>query len=74
MIEAELNKLTKREKEVIKMRYGLIDGTCKTLEEVGKYFEVTRERIRQIESKALKKLRNPLRTATLRKFLEEKNN
>ena len=39
------------------MRYGLIDGTCKTLEEVGKYFEVTRERIRQIESKALKKLR-----------------
>ena len=74
MIEAELNKLTKREKEVIKMRYGLIDGTCKTLEEVGKYFEVTRERIRQIESKALKKLRNPLRTASLRKFLEEKNN
>lgn len=70
-IDAELDKLTTREKEVIIMRYGLIDGTCKTLEEVGNHFGVTRERIRQIEGKALKKLRNPLRTKELRTYIEE---
>ncbi|MBQ0106077.1 MAG: RNA polymerase sigma factor RpoD, partial [Armatimonadetes bacterium] len=70
-IDAELDKLTKREKEVIYMRYGLLDGSSKTLEEVGRYFNVTRERIRQIEAKALKKLRNPIRTQDLRKYLEE---
>lgn len=70
-IDAELDKLTTREKEVIYMRYGLLDGTSKTLEEVGKHFNVTRERIRQIEAKALKKLRNPLRTEELRKYIEE---
>ena len=70
---AELDKLPTREKEVIYMRYGLPDGVCKSLEEVGKYFNVTRERIRQIEAKVLKKLRNPLRTEELRKYIEENN-
>ena len=58
-IEDVLNHLTLREKEVLMMRFGLEDGCQKTLEEVGKYFRVTRERIRQIEAKALNKLRNP---------------
>ncbi len=58
-IEDILNHLTLREREVLMMRFGLEDGCQKTLEEVGKYFRVTRERIRQIEAKALKKLRNP---------------
>ena len=52
-----LNELTEREKGVLALRFGMDDGTPRTLEEVGKYFGVTRERIRQIEGKALKKLR-----------------
>ena len=64
-----LNTLTPREKQVIKMRYGLEDGRQRTLEEVGKQFQITRERIRQIEAKALRKLRHPSRSKTLRDYL-----
>ena len=66
-----LETLTKREEEVLELRFGLYDGTCHTLEEVGKKFGVTRERIRQIESKALRKLRHPSRAKKLRDFLIE---
>ncbi len=62
--------LTPREQKVIRLRYGLDDGRPRTLEEVGHLFEVTRERIRQIEAKALRKLRNPNRTRRLRDFVE----
>jgi RNA polymerase primary sigma factor len=62
--------LTPREERVIKMRFGLEDGSEHTLEEVGQSFQVTRERIRQIEAKALRKLRHPLRSHKLRAFLE----
>ena len=65
-----LGSLSQREEKVLKMRFGLGDGTERTLEEVGKAFEVTRERIRQIESKALKKLRHPSRSRKLRVFLD----
>ena len=65
-----LETLTEREKGVIALRYGIDDGTQRTLEEVGKYFGVTRERIRQIEAKALRKLRHPSRSEHLRSFLE----
>jgi RNA polymerase primary sigma factor len=64
-----LNTLTPREKQVIKMRYGLEDGRQRTLEEVGKQFQITRERIRQIEAKALRKLRHPSRSKTLKDYL-----
>jgi len=53
----------------LELRYGLIDGKDHTLEEVGQYFNVTRERIRQIESKAIRKLRHPTRSRSLREFL-----
>lgn len=66
-----LETLTKREEEVLELRFGLYDGTCHTLEEVGKKFSVTRERIRQIEAKALRKLRHPSRAKKLRDFLIE---
>ena len=66
-----LNTLTHREERVIKMRFGLDDGTEHTLEEVGQNFAVTRERIRQIEAKALRKLRHPSRSRRLRAFLDE---
>lgn len=66
-----LETLTKREEEVLELRFGLYDGTCHTLEEVGKKFDVTRERIRQIEAKALRKLRHPSRAKKLRDFLIE---
>jgi RNA polymerase primary sigma factor len=64
-----LDTLSRREENVLKMRFGMGDGTEHTLEEVGKAFEVTRERIRQIESKALRKLRHPSRSRKLRAFL-----
>jgi RNA polymerase primary sigma factor len=69
-IEDALNHLTAREREVLMMRFGLEDGCQKTLEEVGRHFRVTRERIRQIEAKALKKLRNPRCSRPLRACLE----
>ena len=69
-LEEVLKTLTPREEEVLRMRFGLIDGKPHTLEEVGKKFDVTRERIRQIESKALRKLRHPSRSKKLRDFLK----
>ena len=65
-----LETLTPREAMVLRLRFGLVDGRARTLEEVGKEFNVTRERIRQIESKALRKLRHPSRSKRLRDFLE----
>ncbi len=67
---AALHKLTPREEKVIRLRYGLDDGKQRTLEEVGKEFNVTRERIRQIEAKALRKLRNPSKSKKLRDYLD----
>ncbi len=69
-LENVLNSLNEREKEVIRLRFGLTDGHPRTLEEVGREFGVTRERIRQIESKTLAKLRHPTRSAKLRDYLE----
>ena len=68
-IKDALAVLSDREREVLELRFGLVDGTDHTLEEVGQYFNVTRERIRQIESKALRKLRHPTRSRHLRDFL-----
>ena len=68
-LEEVLKSLTAREEQVLRMRFGLIDGKAHTLEEVGREFDVTRERIRQIESKALRKLRHPSRSKKLRDFL-----
>ena len=65
-----LNSLTPREEKVLRLRYGVDDGRPRTLEEVGKEFNVTRERIRQIEAKALRKLRHPSRSKRLRAFLD----
>ncbi|MCL1831917.1 MAG: RNA polymerase sigma factor RpoD [Oscillospiraceae bacterium] len=65
-----LDTLTEREARVLKLRFGLVDGRMRTLEEVGKEFNVTRERIRQIEAKALRKLRHPSRSKRLRDFLD----
>jgi RNA polymerase primary sigma factor len=70
MTEAVLKTLTPREERVIKMRFGVGDGSEHTLEEVGQSFAVTRERIRQIETKALRKLRHPSRSRKLKAFLE----
>ena len=70
VIERELHTLTPREEHVIKLRFGLYDGRSRTLEEVGKEFNITRERIRQIEAKALRKLRHPSRARHLRGFLD----
>ena len=74
MLKEQLNEvlqtLTDREQKVLKLRFGLEDGHARTLEEVGKRFNVTRERIRQIEAKALRKLRNPSRSKKLRDYLE----
>ncbi len=66
-----LDTLTEREQKVLRLRFGLDDGRARTLEEVGKEFSVTRERIRQIEAKALRKLRHPSRSRKLKDFLEE---
>ncbi|MBO7353128.1 MAG: RNA polymerase sigma factor RpoD, partial [Lachnospiraceae bacterium] len=65
-----LETLTEREQKVLRLRFGLDDGRTRTLEEVGKEFNVTRERIRQIEAKALRKLRHPSRSKKLKDFLE----
>ncbi len=65
-----LSSLPEREQEVLKMRFGLDDGYSLTLEEVGLYFNVTRERIRQIEAKALRRLRHPRRASGLRDYIE----
>jgi RNA polymerase primary sigma factor len=69
-IRSALGVLSEREREVLEMRFGLQDGQDHTLEEVGKHFGVTRERIRQIEAKALRKLRHPTRSRQLRDYLE----
>ena len=69
-IKEVLETLQPREQEVLELRFGLIDGTCHTLEDVGKRFNVTRERIRQIEAKALRKLRHPSRAKKLKDFLD----
>ena len=70
-LEGILHTLSEREKRVIQLRFGMTDGRPRTLEEVGSAFGVTRERIRQIESKTLSKLRHPSRSQQLRDYLEE---
>ena len=60
--------LSPREQKILEMRFGLVDGVAHTLEEVGQEFEVTRERIRQIEAKALRKLRHPTRSRELKRY------
>ena len=69
-IEGVLKTLTYREREIIKLRYGLGDGYTYTLEEVGRIFKVTRERVRQIEAKAVRKLQHPVRSRQLEGFLD----
>ena len=69
-IESVLETLTYREREIIKLRYGIGDGYTYTLEEVGKIFKVTRERVRQIEAKAVRKLQHPIRSRKLEGFLD----
>ena len=73
-ILAVIETLTPREQQVIRERYGLIDGKAKTLEEVGREFRVTRERIRQIEAKALRKLKHPNRSKRLLDFIDDSTN
>lgn len=72
-LEGVLSTLNPREKEVLRLRYGLDDGRSKTLEEIGNVFKVTRERIRQIEAKAMRKLRQPGRNGVLREYLDVKS-
>jgi RNA polymerase primary sigma factor len=69
-LESVLHTVGERERKVIELRFGLLDGAPRTLEEVGKEFGVTRERIRQIESKTLAKLRHPSRAELLRDYLD----
>jgi RNA polymerase primary sigma factor len=69
-----LKTLSPREEKIVRMRFGLQDGSEHTLEEVGQHFAVTRERIRQIEAKALRKLRHPSRSHRLKTFLEKSTN
>jgi RNA polymerase primary sigma factor len=69
-LDQVLKTLTHREREIIKLRYGLGDGYTYTLEEIGRIFKVTRERIRQIETKAVRKLQGPDRSRQLEGFLE----
>jgi RNA polymerase primary sigma factor len=68
-VKNALAVLSERERQVLELRFGLLDGKDHTLEEVGQYFDVTRERIRQIEAKALRKLRHPTRSRNLRDYL-----
>src|SRR5690606_29458303 len=70
-IDQVLKTLTYREREIIKLRYGLGDGYTYTLEEVGRIFKVTRERVRQIEAKAVRKLQHPVRSKQLKGFLDQ---
>jgi len=70
-LDEVLDTLTDREENVLRLRFGLDDGKMRTLEDVGKVFNVTRERIRQIEAKALRKLRHPSRSKPLRDFIED---
>lgn len=67
-LEHVVNSLTARERDIVRMRYGLDDGRAKTLEEIGRVFSVTKERVRQIETKALRKLRHPYRSAVLKEY------
>jgi RNA polymerase primary sigma factor len=69
-IQDAMQTLNYREREILKLRYGLADGYAYTLEEVGKIFQVTRERVRQIESKAVKKLQHPHRSKSLVSFVD----
>jgi RNA polymerase primary sigma factor len=69
-LEEVMTELTYREREILRLRYGLADGYTYTLEEVGKIFSVTRERVRQIESKAVRKLQSPYRSRALSSFLD----
>jgi len=71
LIDEPRARLTPREEKIMKMRFGLEDGSEHTLEEVGLEFALTRERIRQIEAKALRKLRQPSRSRKLKSFLED---
>ena len=66
-----MNSLSRKEADIIRKRFGIGDGVSQTLEEVGREFKVTRERIRQLEGKALKKLRHPARCHSLRFFLDK---
>jgi RNA polymerase primary sigma factor len=68
-VQSALSALSERERQVLELRFGLLDGKDHTLEEVSNYFNVTRERIRQIEAKALRKLRHPSRSRDLREYL-----
>lgn len=72
-LDGVLSTLNPREKEVLRLRYGLDDGRSRTLEEIGNVFKVTRERIRQIEAKAMRKLRQPGRNGVLREYLDVKS-
>ena len=71
-IDVVLNTLSYREREIIKLRYGIGDGYTYTLEEVGKIFKVTRERVRQVEAKAIRKMQHPVRARKLEGFLDHK--
>ena len=69
-IGAGLQTLDERERKILELRFGIHDGTSRTLEEVGSEFNVTRERVRQIESKALRKLRHPSRSRRIKSFID----
>ena len=71
-IDVVLKTLSYREREIIKLRYGIGDGYTYTLEEVGRIFKVTRERVRQVEAKAIRKMQHPVRSRKLEGFLEQK--
>jgi RNA polymerase primary sigma factor len=70
-VKKALSELSDREQDVVRLRFGLDDGQVRTLEEVGRVFGVTRERVRQIEAKTLAKLRHPIRSQPLRDYLED---